>query len=181
VRGCPNRTSSALSRTVRLAAVMLVTVSVAITTACGMSPQTSRPYTPGEGINVDVGNYQGVKIRNLLIISRTEGEGYLSGTLVSQERNSLTAVSGKAFKADGTEGAPITATIPQQITLGNGLVVVLTNDQLITLKSPDLKAGLTAQLTLEFNPAGQANVIVPVVDGNEPPYQTISPAPTPQA
>jgi hypothetical protein len=170
-----------LSRTIRLAAVLLVTLSVAVTSACGMSVQTNKPYTPSEGINVDVGNYQGVKIRNLLIISRTPGEGYLSGTVVSQERNSLTAVSGKPFKVDGTEGAPITATIPQQISLGNGLVVVLTNGPLIVLKSPDLKAGLTAQLTLEFNPAGQANVIVPVIDANQAPYNTISPAPTPQA
>jgi hypothetical protein len=181
VRPNPNRTSTALSRTARLAAVLLVTLSVAVTTACGMSAQTSKPYTPSEGINIDVGGYAGVKVRNLLILSRADGEGYLSGTLVSQQRNSLTAVSGKAIKADGTDGAPITATIPQQVSLGNGLVVVLTSQQLIVLKSPDLKAGLTAQLTLEFSEAGQATVLVPVVDAKEPPYSTISPEPTPQA
>ena len=181
MRPNPNRTSTALSRTARLAAVLLVTLSVAVTTACGMSAQTSKPYTPSEGINIDVGGYAGVKVRNLLILSRADGEGYLSGTLVSQQRNSLTAVSGKAIKADGTDGAPITATIPQQVSLGNGLVVVLTSQQLIVLKSPDLKAGLTTQLTLEFSEAGQATVLVPVVDAKEPPYSTISPEPTPQA
>jgi len=181
VRPNPNRTSTALSRTARLAAVLLVTLSVAVTSACGMSVQTSKPYTPSEGINVDVGGFAGVKVRNLLVLSRADGEGYLSGTLVSQQRNSLTAVSGKAIKIDGTDGAPITATIPQQISLGNGLVVVLTDQPLIVLKSPDLKAGLTAQLTLEFSEAGQANVIVPVVDAKQPPYSSISPAPTPEA
>jgi hypothetical protein len=181
VRPKPNRTSTALSRATRLAAVLLVTLSVAVTTACGMSAQTTKPYTPSEGINIDVGGYAGVKVRNLLILSRTDGEGYLSGTVVSQQRNSLTAVSGKAIKADGTDGAPITATIPQQISLGNGLVVVLTSQPLIVLKSPDLKAGLTAQLTLDFTEAGQATVIVPVADAKVPPYSTISPAPTPQA
>lgn len=93
----------------------------------------------------------------------------------------MTAVSGKAIKVDGTEGAPITATIPQQISLGNGLVVVLTSQPLIMLKSPDLKAGLTAQLTLEFSEAGQVTVIVPVVDGRQPPFTSISPEPIPQA
>ena len=181
MRPNPNRTSTALSRTARLAAVLLVTLSVAVTGACGMSVQTNKPYTPSEGINVDVGGYAGVKVRNLLVLSRADGEGYLSGTLVSQQRNSLTAVSGKAIKIDGTDGAPITATIPQQISLGNGLVVVLTDQPLIVLKSPDLKAGLTAQLTLEFSEAGQANVIVPVVDAKQPPYSSISPAPTPEA
>jgi hypothetical protein len=181
VRPNPNRTSTALSRAARLAAVLLVTLSVAVTSACGMSVQTSKPYTPSEGINFDVGGFAGVKVRNLLVLSRADGEGYLSGTFVSQQRNSLTAVSGKAIKIDGTDGAPITATIPQQISLGNGLVVVLTDQPLIVLKSPDLKAGLTAQLTLEFSEAGQANVIVPVVDAKQPPYSTISPAPTPEA
>ena len=181
MRPNPNRTSTALSRTARLAAVLLVTLSVAVTSACGMSVQTSKPYTPSEGINVDVGGFAGVKVRNLLILSRADGEGYLSGTLVARQRNSLTAVSGKAIKVDGTDGAPITATIPQQISLGNGLVVVLTDQPLIVLKSPDLKAGLTAQLTLEFSPAGQTTVIVPVVDAKQPPYATISPAPTPVA
>jgi hypothetical protein len=181
VRRKPNRTSTTLSRATRLAAVLLVTLSVAVTTACGMSAQTTKPYTPSEGISVDVGGYAGVKVRNLLILSRADGEGYLSGTLVSQQRSSLTSVSGKAIKADGTDGAPITATIPQQISLGNGLVVVLTSQPLIVLKSPDLKAGLTAQLTLEFTEAGQTAVIVPVVDAKQPPYSTISPEPTPQA
>jgi hypothetical protein len=181
VRRKPNRTSTALSRATRLAAVLLVTLSVAVTTACGMSAQTTKPYTPSEGINVDVGGYAGVKVRNLLVLSRTDGEGYLSGTVVSQQRNSLTAVSGKAIKSDGTDGAQITATIPQQISLGNGLVVVLTSQQLIVLKSPDLKAGLTAQLTLEFSESGQVTVVVPVVDAKQPPYSTISPEPTPQA
>jgi hypothetical protein len=181
VRPKPNRTSTALSRATRLAAVILVTLSVAVTSACGMSVQTSKPYTPSEGINIDVGGYGGVKVRNLLVLSRTDGEGYLSGTLVSQSRNSLTAVSGKAIKGDGTDGAPITATIPQQISLGNGLVVVLTNQPLIVLKSPDLKAGLTAQLTLDFSEAGQATVIVPVVDAKQAPYSTISPEPSPVA
>ena len=44
-----------------------------------------------------------------------------------------------------------------------------------------LKAGLTAQLTLDFSESGQVTVVVPVVDAKQPPYATISPAPTPQA
>lgn len=75
MRPKPNRTSTALSRATRLAAVLLVTFSVAVTAACGMSVQTTKPYTPSEGINVDVGSYTEVKVRNLLILSRTDGEG----------------------------------------------------------------------------------------------------------
>jgi hypothetical protein len=34
-------------------------------------------------------------------------------------------------------------------------------------------------VTLVFRNAGQASAVVPVVDGNEPQYATVSPAPTP--
>ena len=58
-------------------------------------------------------------------------------------------------------------------------MVVLTDGPPITVKSPDIEAGLSATLTLTFESAGEATVKVPIVDGNEPHYATISPAPTP--
>jgi hypothetical protein len=58
---------------------------------------------------------------------------------------------------------------------------VLTDGPFITVRSPDLKAGLTADVTLQFSTAGSATVRVPVIDGNEGPYATISPEATPSA
>ena len=163
----------------RLVAALLLTLTVAMTAGCGMDQQTLRPYTAAEGINIDVGGERGVKVRNLMILSRTEGQGFLSGTLVASERNELTAVSGKAIKSDGSDGAPLTASIPAPITLEPGVLVVLTAGPPITLQSPDLHAGLVADVTLEFNPAGSTTVQVPVVDANEPPYSTVTPVASP--
>jgi hypothetical protein len=115
----------------------------------------------------------------LMILSRIEGEGLLSGTMVATDRNQLTAVSGKAIKSDGSDGAPFTASIPSSITLEPGVLVVLTDGPPITVQSPDLQAGLVAEVTLELNPAGSATVQVPVVDANEPPYSTVTPAASP--
>ena len=56
---------------------------------------------------------------------------------------------------------------------------MLTDQSPITVKSPDLMAGLDAIVTLAFQNAGEATVRVPVVDGNEPQYATIKPTPTP--
>jgi hypothetical protein len=163
----------------RLVAAVLLTLAVAVTAACGMDQQTLRPYTAAEGINIDVGGARGVKVRNLMILSRTEGEGFLSGTLVATERNELTAVSGKAIKSDGSDGAPLTASSPSSITLEPGVLVVLTAGPSITVQSSDLQAGLVAEVTLEFNPAGSATVRVPVVDANQPPYSTVTPSASP--
>ena len=118
---------------------------------CGMNVQTNRPYTPSEGVNVDVGDPANpnkvVHVRNLSIISWAPGEGVVSGSIVTADRDSLTAVSGTPIKADGSEGAPFTGTIPSTVTVANGLQVVLTDQPPIIVKSPDLKAGLDAIVT----------------------------------
>ena len=47
--------------------------------ACGFDVQTNQPYTPAEGVNYDVGNPP-VQVRNLMILSREDGVGFLSAT-----------------------------------------------------------------------------------------------------
>jgi hypothetical protein len=164
------------------AAVLLALGLLLATAACGTNAQTLRPYTPGEGINLDVGNPADarnvVHVRNLLIISKTPGQGVLSATLVTDGRDELTQVTGSAIKIDGTEGAPFTGTLTNTVSIANGAPVVLTDGSPIAVNSPDLAAGLTANVTLQFRNAGEASAVVPVVDGNEPQYATVSPAPT---
>lgn len=151
--------------------------------ACGQNVQTNRPYTPAEGVNVDVGNpaapNEVVHVRNLAIISWGPGEGVLSGSIVTADRDSLSAVSGMPFKVDGSEGAPFTGTIPSTVSVANGLQVVLTDQPPIIVKSPDIKPGLDADVTLQFENAGEATLRVPIVDGNEPQYATLKPSATP--
>ncbi len=173
--------SRSWSKPIRLVAALVVTMAVAVTAACGTNQQTLRPYTPSEGVSLDVGGARGVKVRNLMILSRTEGEGFLSGTLVAKDKNQLSAVSGKAIKSDGSDGAPFTADIPSPINLEPGVLVVLTAGPPIAVSSADLQAGLVAEVTLEFNPAGSATLRVPVVDADEQPYASITPGASPSA
>ena len=153
--------------------------------ACGTDAQTLQPYTPGEGVNVDVGNpadpQNVVAVRNLLIISKEPGSGVLSASLVTDGRDQLTEVSGYAIKPDGSQGAPLTVTLTNTVSIANGAQVVLTDQTPIGVRSPDLLAGLTANMTLTFANAGETTLIVPVVDGTQPQYASISPAPTPSA
>ncbi len=87
--------------------------------------QTNRPYTPAEGVNIDVGDpaipNKVVHVRNLAIISWAPGEGFLSGSIVTADRDSVDGCSGTPFKVDGTEGAPFTGTIPNTVSVANGL------------------------------------------------------------
>jgi hypothetical protein len=162
--------------------VLLVIGLLLVSGACGQDVQTNRPYTPSEGVNFDVGDPANpdkvVHVRNLLIISWEPGEGVVSASIVTDDREALTAVSGTPIKVDGTEGAPFTATIGNTVSIANGAPVVLTDQSPITVQSPDLMAGLEAVVTLAFQNAGEATVRVPVVDGNEPQYATLKPTPT---
>jgi hypothetical protein len=169
------------STSVRVVAALLMVLAASVATACGFEQQTLRPYTPAEGVNFDVGGDRGVKVRNLMILSRTEGEGFLSATMVAGDRNQLTGISGKAIKSDGTDGAPLAATIQSPITLESGVPVILTDGPPITVRSPDLEAGLLAEVTLQFSPAGSTTVRIPVVDANEGPYASVSPQATPSS
>ena len=163
---------------------MLLAMGLLLATgACGRDAQTLQPYTPAEGINLDVGAPADprnvVHVRNLLIISKARGQGLLSATMVTYGRDELTGVTGNAIKVDGTDGAPFTATVTNTISFANGAPIVLTDGTPIAVNSPDLAAGLTAKVTLQFKNAGEATAVVPVVDGNEPEYATITPAATP--
>ena len=120
-----------------------------------------------------------VHVRNLLVISKAPGSGVLSASLVTDGRDQLTGVTGYAIKFDGSEGAPLTVTLSNTVSIANRAQVVLTDQSPIGVTSADLAPGGTASMTLTFANAGEVTVLVPVVDGNEPQYASIGPAPTP--
>jgi hypothetical protein len=179
----PLRTGSR-GRALRNGASWLIVLSlVFLAGGCGRNVQTSQPYTPGEGVNVDVGDpanpQQVVHVRNLTIISWARGEGVVSGSIVTADRDSLTAVTGIPIKADGSEGAPFTGTIPATVTVANGVQVVLTDQPPIIVKSPDIAAGFDAVVTLQFANAGEITTRAPIVDGNVDQYVSLKPSATP--
>lgn len=165
-----------------LAATLLGIALLALVSACGLNAQTLQPYTPAEGVNFDVGPTGGaVQVRNLMILSRGDGSGIVSASIVATERDALTAVTGHPFKVDDTEGAPFTATLPDPVGLSPDVLVVLTDRPLITVDSADLLVGGDAELTLSFSSVGDHTVRVPVVDADQPDYATITPTPTPSS
>jgi len=169
------------SRAARALAALLLSVGlVGLAAGCGFDAQLLKPYTPSDGTNIDVGEDGVLKIRNVLVISRTKGEGILSTTIVSNQGEQLTGVTIAPQTLEGTAGAPVAATLPAPIALDPGVLKVLTNTQpLITVTAPELLAGSSATITMQFSKSGQVVINAPVVDGTVEPYSTISPAPAP--
>lgn len=169
----------ATTRTSRWAVALLLSLGLVVTaSACGMNVQTMNPYTPAEGVNFDVGS---IHVRNVMILSRVPGEGYLSASMVSAAPDALLSATGVTIKADGSEGTPLTIALPDPVAVGNNKMIVLTDRPLITVKSADLQQGLVAKLVFQFSKAGQVTTTAPVVDANQPAYATVTPSATPSS
>ena len=165
-----------------LVATLLGLALLAFVSACGLNAQTLQPYTPAEGVNFNVGpTGKWVQVRNLMILSREDGEGIVSASLVATESDALTGVAGQPIKADSNTGAAFKTTMPNPVSLPPAVSVVLTDRELITVTSADLLLGGDAELTLTFTNVGSYTVRVPVVDADQPAYQTITPSAAPSS
>jgi hypothetical protein len=148
-----------------------------VLTACGFNAQTNLPYTPADGVSLDVGS---VHVRNLMVLSKGDNQGFLSATIGSSGGpDTLSSVTGTVIKPDSSDGAALTVTIPQPVAFGNGTSVVLTDKpEFVTVTGDGLLPGATVNLTLKFNDAGESTLQVPVVDAEHPYYVTVSPSPS---
>lgn len=146
---------------------------------CGFDSATLQTYTPAHGVNVDAG---GVKVRNLLVVSKKDGSGIVSATMVSHATDRLSTVAGVPIRQDGTTGAPLTVIMNGQVDLAPSRLVTLTSPTpLVEVSSPDLKPGLTVDLVLTFASGARTQVKAPVMGFEDPIYSTLTPTPRPTA
>ena len=162
-------------RAQRTAVALLLSVGLVGLAGCGFDAQTNKPYTPADGTNADIGTDGALKIRNLVIISKTKGEGVVSASLIGNAEDQLNSVSVTPIKADSSSGAAVMATPPTPLKLGGGSLTVLTNVASLSVQAPDLMAGLTATVTMNFTNAGPVTLRSPVVDGTLPPWSNVTP------
>lgn len=166
----------AVAHKLRLVSTAVLSLGLLSTTGgCGMNVQTTNPYTPAIGVNFDAGDIQ---IRDLIIVSRAKGSGFLAATFTGNGQDSLISLGGTATKSDGSDGAPLVFAMKGPVAIGTTKPVVLTDRPLITVTSADLQPGLTARMVLRFKKAGETTTNAPVVDGTLPQYRTISPTPS---
>lgn len=168
----------ARTRVHRSLAATLIGLALLALSACGLNTQTTQPYTPSEGVNTNIGpTGEWVQVRNLMVLSRGDGEGFLSASIVADQADTLTGVSGQPIKPSGDPGAEFTASLAKPVELTPGTLVVLTEIEPITVKSADLIVGAEAELTLSFANVGEQTLRVPIVDADQPDYATITPPP----
>ena len=161
-----------------LAATVLSLGLLGSAAGCGFDAQTSQPYTPADGTNLDVGADNQLKIRNLVVVSKTEGEGIISASIVSGSGDTLTEVAVTPSPLSGSPAPSVTAEVPAPVDLPGGRLVVLTNQPLITVSAPQIVAGGAASVTMVFEGVGQVALNCPVVDGNLPEWSSVGASPS---
>lgn len=167
-------------RLARAGAAAFLAATLTLAAGCGFDAQTNQPYTPGEGINANVGSRaEPVAVRNLLVVSKEPGQGFVSASVMATKSDVLQRITGRAYLPDGSAGTPLTATLPGPLAVNAGVLTQLTSTQLIEVTGADLRAGLEAELTLTFATAGEVTLRVPVVSADDPQFATISPSPSP--
>lgn len=163
------------SRRVRHALAATSAAAVIALSGCS-STFTAQPYTPGVGTNVDQGS---MLVRSLVLV--VDGErAWLTGAVVSEDgADTLTRITGTAQNSQGEDQDGGALTFPDgQIAVPSGGMVNLTGKNLST-PAGELTPGLTAKLTLHFQQAGDATLVVPVVDKSHPDYATFTPTAQP--
>ncbi len=155
------------------AAVACLGVSLGLA-GCGFDVQSLQPDLSGQGVNVNAGQ---VRIRDLVVVETGAQTGRLAGTLTSPTEDQMVSVAGFVHNLDGRQGAPLTTT-GQAVTVPAGGVVILTDGPGVMVASPDLKAGLTVDLTLRFRSGAQTTVKTVIVDKSNPVYRSVTPAPS---
>jgi hypothetical protein len=165
----------------RVAASVAVTV-LATTLLAGcqfITPQqTSRGYTPSDGVNGSVGD---VQIRNVFLVDGADDSASLIGVLA----NSSSSVSSVTLQWTGTQGVETrTVQVP-----ASGLVSLSTTPSTPAASVPgtatsvilsDVRATPGALFPITFSASSKnKDLRVPVLNGSFSQYATLVPTPTP--
>lgn len=148
-----------------LAVVVLALASFGVVAGCSATNpiQTDRPYSPGDGVRVTLGD---VRAENLLAVTSAAGApGALSGALVNS----------------GSSDAPVTLTVgdsSQKVTVpAHGHVYIGTGSDVgknVPVPTVSAAPGAMLDVTLSTPQAGSVQVQVPVLDSSNPQYTAVA-------
>ncbi|MFV0406628.1 MAG: hypothetical protein ACK5LN_07375 [Propioniciclava sp.] len=162
-----------------LQALTVAIISGLVLTGCGFNAQTLQPYTPAEGVNIDIGD---IKVRNVVVVADETGHGVVSGSLVARTADSVASVAVLPIGADDTVGEPLTVTELRPVALPARDLVVLTDPSpAFALSGSDLTPGLTVAISLTFASGASERLIAPVVSSEDTAFVEVGNAiPTPE-
>jgi hypothetical protein len=161
------------ARTVAAAALI---VGLALSTsACtfGAPQATLIHYDPSDGISANVG---AIEFRNLLAISPDGTDANLVGVMINTSKSAQTVEFQYTRHADG-----VTEPVNDPVLIPAGAIVSFGNPgvQQLVFRDADVMPGSLLTLFIQYDDQTGKKVRIPVLDGSEGPYTTLTPSPTP--
>jgi hypothetical protein len=124
--------------------------------------QTDRPYAPGEGVRVALGD---VRAENLLVVGTAQGEpGALSGALANGGREDVDVTV-----SVGGDDTRLTVPARGAVLIGTGS----STGESVQVGAVDAAPGSFTAVSLTIGGASPYVVDVPVVDGTVPPFDSV--------
>lgn len=135
-------------------------MAVLLLTGCN-TPGWVPDAVPAGGVDLTVGK---VELRNLVLVADDSGKTVLFGAGHANQADRLVGTVLVPIAADATETAPIS--VPKDLEFPKGS---LTQTNLV-FSDPDLKPGLSAEVTLIFETGGTATTTVPIYASDHPDF-----------
>ena len=156
----------------RTIAAAVVVLAVPALSSCGVSfgAQTDQVYNPSVGVDDRSGS---VDVLNALIVSGTDGSGTVVATLVNNDSENDDTLSGVAGAGKDSE---LKVTMGGDTAIPAGGLLNLADDGQISAEGERVEAGNFVSITFSFERGEAITLDVPVVSGEDPPYEDI---PTP--
>ncbi len=119
---------------------------------------------PAAGVQQDAGP---VKVRNLMVLADSEGEGLLLGSIFSTEQVELSQVGVAGQQPDGSYGQPVPLEISGDVPVQSSLML---GDGDSRIEGAELVEGRTAMVIMRFSDGTTSTLEAPVLSSEHPDY-----------
>ncbi len=120
---------------------------------------------PAAGVQTDEGT---VKVRNLMVLADSEGEGLLLGSVFSTQPLDLSMVSVAGEQSDGTFAEPVAIDLSAAVPVNGSLIL---GDSSSRVEGADLLEGRVAKVMMQFSDGTTATIDAPVMSSTHPDYE----------
>ena len=155
-----------MSKPMRRIAAVVATAAVSVALSGCTQGHWVYDAPPAAGVQADDG---GIKLRNILVVSDSEGEAILLGGISSRDESTkVTGISIAAQKGDGEFATAQPVEFAQEIYKGRTIYL---QGPTTRFTDPELNLGRLAAVTVSFSTGEQVSVEAPVMSSEHPDFK----------
>jgi hypothetical protein len=161
-------------RRIAVAAVLAVGLALGTTGCTFLTPvATLIKYNPGNGVSLDLGKLQ---VRNAFAISPKNTDANLIGVFINSGSSEIDL--GIQYTSH-TGGSAQSKTVHVELAAGQVISFGNPGVKQVVFRGADVPAGALLKIFLQYGSVSGKNLLIPVLNNSEQPYQNLGPSPLP--